>query len=187
MGGRASEGDAEGGRPVPVMARTISQIFDAWKSNPCTPSEKWRGHWSHLWADQLRAYLARGWRLIRIEPHGKGPALGIGTSWTEDRPTFDELLAWAVGKRGNIAVVSEGSGVVILDYDHKENPPSVPDALRISTPNGFAYVMNSEARAKRISKRVPGFDHLRTGVMYELLPLSQTRDKNGILQVREWD
>jgi len=67
-----------------------------------------------------RAYLARGWSVIPIEPRGKHPLV----SWTEyqqRRATAEELTSWF--KRwpnANVGIVTGAvSGVVVLDVDDR--------------------------------------------------------------------
>ncbi|GIX28659.1 MAG: DNA replication protein [Burkholderiales bacterium] len=70
-----------------------------------------------VWA-AARAYLARGWSVVPVEPRGKRPVV----PWAEFQrrlPTEDELEAWFRHRgNSNLAIVTGAvSGLVVLDVD----------------------------------------------------------------------
>lgn len=69
-----------------------------------------------VWA-AARAYLARGWSVVPVEPRGKRPVV----PWAEFQrrlPTEDELEAWFRHRgNSNLAIVTGAvSGLVVLTW-----------------------------------------------------------------------
>ncbi len=65
-----------------------------------------------------RAYLARGWAAVPVEPRGKRPVVPW-EPYQRRLPSPAEITAWyARSPRANVGIVTgEGSGLVVLDID----------------------------------------------------------------------
>src|SRR5947209_8406362 len=177
-----------------MASRTEDMIFSEFKEKHTDDGLRWREHWRGLWTEAIDDYIHRGWGLILCGKYSKRPVAGF--KWGHDCLTRDQAI-WYAGQGFNIAVYA--GEMLILDHD--SGVPSDTGTLTMRTPKGYQYFTKGPYAHNdgRTTGRLAdiGFDIIRSGTMYSLLPLSRTctKDKGGTcnclpgkhdFRIREW-
>jgi hypothetical protein len=166
-----------------IIAPTLHSIFQEWKStweyrDMNDKGQNWTQHWMHVWALHINMYLQNGWHLIPLAPKSKRPLEAY--HWDVAKP-LDQVRAMDFVRAGcNIGVVAGPSRLVILDFDEDtefvgEDILSLTPTVR--TPRGYQFFTKapiSKGGLERLRRKFPKMDTPRTGIMYALVPPSQS-------------
>jgi hypothetical protein len=173
------------------MSRSENDIFEDFKSKHVDDGLRFREWWRRNWFDHVADYFERKWKLLPCGKFSKRPLAGF--SWSERELTYEETIYYA-GMGLNLAVRAET--LSILDIDSEALRPFDTKTLTMTTPRGFQFFCTGEPspRDQVIAKDL-GFDTIRHGTMFSLIPLSRTcrNDQGGScnciihdLRFREW-
>jgi Bifunctional DNA primase/polymerase, N-terminal len=160
------------------LARRKSDMFETFKLDHSGDGYRWREYWQDYWMKQVHMYSRKGWWVIPCGSDNKRPAAGF--PWTEKHLGREETIFAAAGG-ANLAVVMGRSGVAVLDYDGLDAPDLAMTGrtLTLITPKGCQLWTKAPADLREVDPyreplRKRGFDSVRTGNSYALVPLSQT-------------
>lgn len=188
------------------IARSKSEIFQLFKEEHASDGYRWRSYWTDYWLQQVKVLVERRFCVIPCAQNSKSPEAGY--PWTDNHLTEREML-YAAGAGQNLAVVMGASNLVVLDYDQKLELDAMgairkgePQTLTLITPKGFQLWTKAPANMKEVEAarsilKGRGFESVRSGNQYALVPLSQTcagvdHLKGGCgddhdWRIREWD
>jgi hypothetical protein len=165
------------------MARSKSEIFQLFKEEHVSDGYRWRAYWADYWMQQIKMLKIKGWYVVPCAQNSKSPEAGY--PWTDNHLGEREML-YAAGAGQNLAVVMGASNLVVLDYDQKLDLDAMgalrkgePQTLTLITPKGFQLWTRAPSNMKEVQMAASvlkrkGFESVRFGNQYALVPLSQT-------------
>ena len=130
-----------------------------------------------MWFDQIEDYFGRKWELIPCGKFSKRPLAGF--EWSKRSLNYEQAVYYA-GMGLNMAVKADT--LSILDIDSQARKPFDTRTLTMRTPKGYQFFTTGEpTAADQLKAKELGFDTIRHGVMFSLVPLSRTCafDKGG--------